>query len=112
MTPDPIDIPVDIYDSATEFVVVMPLGGVEKSSVHLSLEQTKLTISGTRKKPPIKETLLSITEECYRGTFTKQIDLPANSYFNNIHSELTTDNILFVIVPKVIIPEKIVVHIQ
>lgn len=112
MVPEQIEIPVDIYDSATEFVVVMPLGGVEKSSVQLTLEQTQLTISGFRKKPTLKEILLPVAEECYRGSFTKNVELPANSYFNKIHSELTPDNILLVIVPKVIIPEKIMVHIQ
>jgi len=81
----PIEIPVDIFASPTEFVVVMPLWWVKKTSVSL---------------------------KCFWWPFHKRIELPANSYFNKIHSELSKDNILTVVVPKVFMPEELVVTIQ
>jgi len=32
-----ITIPYDMYDTAQEFVIIMPLGGVRKDSVHVAL---------------------------------------------------------------------------
>lgn len=107
-----VDIPIDVYDSTTEFLIVMPLWGVAKKSVHLTLKENVLTINGERVKPEVKPTLMPMSEGCFWWPFTKSIELPANSYFNNIHSELSPENILFVVVPKVIVPEEITVHIS
>lgn len=108
-----IDIPVDLYDSPQEFVVVMPLWGVTKKSVQLTLDETwVLTIKGKRKQPDMKASLSATAQTCFWGEFTKTIKLPENSYFNKIHSELSKENILTVVVPKVIVPEEIAVHVQ
>ncbi len=107
-----IDIPVDVYSSPTEFVIVMPLWWVNKSSVSLKLENTRLTISWLREAPVLKSSLVPQKETCFRWPFQKAVELPANSYFNNIHSELSKDNILTVIVPKVFVPEELVVTIK
>lgn len=107
-----IDIPVDIYTSPTEFVVVMPLWWVKKTSISLKLENTMLTISWLRESPSLKESLTPTEQTCYRWPFSKSIELPVNSYFNNIHSELSKDNILTIIVPKVFVPEELTVTIK
>lgn len=107
-----IEIPVDIYTSPTEFVIVMPLWWVKKTSITLKLEGTLLTISWLREKPLLKETLTPKTETCFWWPFHKKVELPANSYFNNITSELSKDNILSIIVPKVFVPEELVVTIK
>lgn len=107
-----VDIPVDIFDSPTEFVVVIPLWWVEKSSVQLSLQGLLLTITWTRMKPDIKDSLSPVSQKCYRWTFKKVLEIPSNSYFNNIHSELSPTNILTIIVPKVIVPESITVLVK
>jgi HSP20 family protein len=106
-----VEVPVDIYESPMEVVIVMPLGGVEKSSIHLSLEQNVLHIRGERMAPHLKETLLPQQGNCFWWPFHKHIPLPEQVYFEKIHSELSPTNILTIIVPKVIIPETIPVHI-
>lgn len=107
-----IDIPVDLYDSPTEFVVVMPLWWVDKQSVSLTLSETTLTIKAMRTPPKLKDALTPKQQKCFWGSFVKHVTLPANSYFNNIQSTLTPENILIVTVPKVFIPEELVVDIQ
>lgn len=107
-----VDIPVDLYDSPTEFVVVMPLWWVDKQSVSLTLSETTLTIKATRTPPKLKDALAPKQQKCFWGSFVKHVTLPANSYFNNIHSTLTPENILIVTVPKVFIPEELTVDIQ
>jgi hypothetical protein len=59
-----------------------------------------------------KEDLMPLKQECYWGPVQIQIDLPPQVYFDKIHSKLTTENILEIIVPKAIVPEKIALEIE
>ena len=105
-------IPYDMYESSQELLIIMPLGGVKKESLSLKIEDYKLLIEGERSNPEVKENLVSIREECYRGTLHQIIDLPAQIYFEKIHSKLTPENTLQIIIPKALVPEKIVVEIE
>jgi hypothetical protein len=40
------------------------------------------------------------------------LDLPPQAYFDKIHSKLSVDNILQIIVPKSIVPEKIELEVE
>ena len=105
-------IPYDMYESSQELLIIMPLGGVKKESLSLKIEDYKLLIEGERSNPEVKENLVSIREECYWGILHQIIDLPAQIYFEKIHSKLTPENTLQIIIPKALVPEKIVVEIE
>ena len=105
-------IPYDMYESSQELLIIMPLGGVKKESLSLKIEDYKLLIEGERSNPEVKENLVSIREECYWGKLNQIIDLPAQIYFEKIHSKLTPENTLQIIIPKALVPEKIVVEIE
>ena len=105
-------IPYDMYESSQELLIIMPLGGVKKGSLSLKIEDYKLLIEGERSNPEVKENLVSIREECYWGKLHQIIDLPAQIYFEKIHSKLTPENTLQIIIPKALVPEKIVVEIE
>ena len=105
-------IPYDMYESSQELLIIMPLGGVKKESLSLKIEDYKLLIEGERSNPEVKENLVSIREECYWGKLHQIIDLPAQIYFDKIHSKLTPENTLQIIIPKALVPEKIVVEIE
>ena len=104
-------IPYDMYESSQELLIIMPLG-VKKESLSLKIEDYKLLIEGERSNPEVKENLVSIREECYWGKLHQIIDLPAQIYFEKIHSKLTPENTLQIIIPKALVPEKIVVEIE
>lgn len=106
-----VDVPIDVYDSTTELVVVMPLWWVAKKSISIDLQGLSLIVTGERKSPQLKETLLPSQEHCFWWTFVKKIVLPENTNFGQIHSQLTAENILLIVVPKVVTPEKIMVQI-
>ena len=106
------EVPVDTRESPTEFVVVVPLGWVEKESVQISLQGSELTISWMRKGPQLKEQLVQKKADCYWWAFQTTIQLPASSIYHTISSSLSPDNVLQVIVPKVYEPERIAVQIQ
>ena len=105
-------IPYDMYESSQELLIIMPLGGVKKESLSLKIEDYKLLIEGERSNPEVKENLVSIREECYWGKLHQIIDLPAQIYFEKIHSKLTPENTLQIIIPKALVPEKIAVEIE
>ena len=105
-------IPYDIYESPQELVIILPLGGVNKESINLSIKDYRLIIDGERIRPVVKESFLPLKEECYWGTIRQIIDLPPQVYFDKIHSKLTPDNVLQIIVPKALIPEKIALEVE
>ena len=105
-------IPYDMYESSQELLIIMPLGGVKKESLSLKIEDYKLLIEGERSNPEVKENLVPIRDECYWGKLHQIIALPAQIYFEKIHSKLTPENTLQIIIPKALVPEKIVVEIE
>lgn len=107
-----IKIPLDIYDSPVEMVIMLPLWWVDKSSVSLKVSWSHLTLSAVRKKPDLKSSLVAKTQECFRGPFAKDIVLPQNVAIDRIWSELSPENVLTIVVPKIVAPEEIVVQIR
>ena len=110
--PDGLVIPYDMYESPQELCILLPLGGVKKDSLSLRIQDYRLVISGERQKPEIKDSCLPLREDCYRWPIRQEIDLPPQVYFDKIHSKLTPDNVLLIIVPKALIPEKIALEVE
>ena len=109
---DKIDIPYDIYESPNEVVIIMPLWWVKKESLELKVEDYRLVIHWVRERIVLRDDFIPLKEECYRGDINLVIDLPPQSYFDRIHSKLTIDSILQVIVPKAIVPDYIDLQIE
>lgn len=107
-----IDIPMDIYESSEEIVIVVPLGWVSKDSIEIKLEKTNLIITWERSWPQLKDNLMKLQQDCFWWVFNKSILLPQNVYFDKIHSRLTPENILLIVVPKIIIPEKLKLEVE
>lgn len=105
-------IPYDIYESPQEIVILLPLWGVKKESLKLTIKDYRLVITGERIKPKVKDHLISLKEECYRWNIEQVIDLPPQVYFDKIHSKLTPDNTLQIIVPKALVPDKISLEVE
>ena len=107
-----IDIPYDIYESPAEVVIIMPLGWVKKESLELKVEDYRLVIHWVREKIELREDFIPLKEECYRGDINLMIDLPPQSYFDKIHSKLTADSVLQVVIPKAVVPDHIDLEIE
>ena len=105
-------IPYDIYESPQELLILMPLGGVKKESLSLEIKDYKLRISWEREKALVKEQFSPLKEECYWWGLVEIIDLPPHVYFDKIHSKLTPDNVLHIIIPKALVPEKIALEVE
>ena len=84
----------------------------KKGNPQASIKDYRLVITGERIKPKVKDNLISLKEECYRWNIEQVIDLPPQVYFDKIHSKLTPDNTLQIIVPKALVPDKISLEVE
>lgn len=105
-------IPYDVHESPQEILIIIPLWWVNKKTVKVELKDYRLVISGDRSKYAVKDNLIPLKQECYRWPIQVIIDLPPQVYFDKIHSKLTSENILEIIVPKSIVPEKIALEVE
>jgi len=104
-------IPLDIYESVEQIVIIMPLAGVDKDLLKVSFIDSSLCIQWQRIKPPLEE-LVPVQEECFWGHFTQTIELPPHLIFHAIRSKMTRDNILMITLPKVRTPGHVEVEIE
>lgn len=102
-----VEIPIDMYESKEEIVIIIPLWWVLRSSIKVQYADNRLSIFGSRKQPKLKEWLVSIEDNCYWGDFARDVVLPPNIYHEKVHVQLRPENTMIVIVPKMLIPEKI-----
>ncbi len=107
-----IDIPYDVFESDKEIVIVMPLWWIKKDSVVLHLKEYKLYMTGRRYKPALRDDLVHVEKNCYRWEIKTVVDLPPTVYFKDMHTTLSPENILTIIVPKNIEPDTIHVEIE
>lgn len=105
-------IPYDVYESDLEIVVILPLGGVNKESISVSLDKNILLVSGVRKRPELKDDLVAQKQDCYWWEFTAEIQLPLTVYFDKIKPVLTKENILIVTIPKYKLPENLKLEVE
>lgn len=105
-------IPYDIYESPQEIVILMPLWWVDKHTINLDIKDYRLVITWKRTKSIVKDNFIPLKEECYRWDIDQVIDLPPQVYFDKIHSKLTSNNTLEIIVPKALVPEKIKLEVE
>ncbi len=61
-----ITIPYDVYESEQEIAIILPLGGVKKDSIELSIRHEILTITGERTAPQVRKDFLPLQQECFR----------------------------------------------
>lgn len=112
MTQEAPYIPYDIYESPWEMVIILPLGWVKKESITLSIANYRLIIAWERIQPKLKSSCVALKEECYWGSIQQVIDLPPQAYFDKIHSKLTPENTLEIVIPKMSVPDKIELELE
>lgn len=106
-----IDVPVDLYTSTSEITIIVPVWWTNKESISIRLEGRFLILRWERVCPVLKDSSVPLQEMCFWWVFEKRIELPDHVYFNKIHSELTPENVLIIIVPKILRPDTIPVTI-
>ncbi len=90
---------VDVYQTPTQIVIVAPIAGVKLSDIQVSVTEDVLTIKGKRCLEfniPDEDYL---TQECFWGTFSRSIVLPASADSSHIEATLK-DSVLKIILKR------------
>ncbi len=104
-------IPVDIYETADEYLVKAPLPGVQAEDLEITFDAGVLTVRG--EIPEEKEVEGEcLCQERYYGKFSRSISLPGEVLPDKIEASLK-DGVLTLRVPKAeeIKPKKITVKV-
>ncbi len=71
------DLPVDIYQTDSEFIIVAPMAGVKTNGLKISINKETVLIEGEKEQPEIEKISKSVIyQETYWGPFSRQIILP------------------------------------
>jgi len=94
-------IALDIVESDDELLVVAPVAWIDLDDIDIFMNNSVLTIRGSREKPSEIYTPDHIlrNSECFWGKFVRNIILPENLDFNKIKAVME-NNLLVLRIPK------------
>ncbi len=90
---------VDVYQTPTQIIIIAPIAGVKLNDIQVSITEDVLTIKGKRCLEfniPDEDYL---TQECFWGTFSRSIVLPASADSSSIAATLK-DSVLKIILKR------------
>ncbi len=67
---------VDVYQTEKELVIQSAIAGIKLANLDISIEKDKLTIKGKREKTIEEGEKNYFYQECYWGSFSREIILP------------------------------------
>ena len=91
---------VDVFQTNSEFCVRAPIAGVKPENIDVSVENEMLVIKGERKEVEEEVGKNYFYQECYWGSFSRQIILPEDVDTSRIKASLSK-GILTVRIPRV-----------
>ncbi|MFA7555049.1 MAG: Hsp20/alpha crystallin family protein [Spongiibacteraceae bacterium] len=89
----------NISETKKEFLIKAQLPGVDKSDMHITVDNGALTIKGDHKNQKEEDDEMFHRVECFQGTFSRTFTLPENVDQSKIHAE-SKDGVLKVHLPK------------
>ena len=94
--------PIDLHETATDYVLTAELPGVRQEDVHIHLQDNRLTLAGSRPESRAYEQYHRV--ERGHGAFTRTFQLPQPVNGDAISADLK-NGVLTVTCPKVAEPE-------
>jgi len=94
------ELALDIYQTATSFVIESAIAGVNPDDIEVSINPESITIKGKREKTEKIKTENYIHQECYWGRFSRTIILPQEIDADKTQANLK-NGVLKITLPKV-----------
>ena len=93
--------PIDVYETKDAYVVTAEIPGLARDQVNLAVEDTRLTIQGTREPRPASDAAVHYHQvERGHGTFRRVFEFAETIDGDRINADLT-DGVLTVTIPKI-----------
>jgi HSP20 family protein len=105
------ELSVDVYEDESHIIIKSTIAGVKPEDIDISIINDLITIRGERKKDKQIEEKDYLYQECYWGSFSRSIILPAEVEPNKIDAHLE-DGILTITLKKRQIEKNIKVKIK
>lgn len=70
------ELAVDVYETNQDFVIQSTVAGVKPENLDISIEDDTITITGERRNDTEEEGKNYFYQECFWGSFSRQIILP------------------------------------
>ncbi len=94
------ELAVDVYETEDDIVIMAPVGGAKKDELEIITEKDMIIIKGQRERPEKKEIKGFYTQECFFGSFRREIILPEETDPSRIDADLK-DGVLIIKSPKI-----------
>ncbi len=94
------ELAVDIYETEDDIVIMAPLGGVGRDEIEIITEKDMVIIKGARERKENDEIKGFYANECFFGSFCREIILPEETDPSRIKANLE-NGVLTIKAPKI-----------
>lgn len=94
------ELAVDVFQTDSELVIQSAIAGIKPEDLDISVESDVLLIKGKREKLGLEEERNYFYQECYWGSFSRQIILPTEVDPSRIEASMK-EGILTIRMPKI-----------
>lgn len=93
------ELAVDVYETAKDIVVKAPVAGIDPDHLDLTLTDEMVMVKGERKEEKEVDKNSYHLQECYWGTFSRTVNLPAKVVPDEAKADFK-NGILTIRIPK------------
>ena len=97
---------VDVYQTKDKIIVKAPIAGVKPEDIDVAISEDVVTIRGDRKDEFAVEKDNYYVQECFWGSFSRSVILPASTVAEKADASLK-DGVLTIQIPKVVQEDKV-----
>ena len=97
---------VDVYQTKDKIIVKAPIAGVKPEDIDVAISEDVVTIRGDRKDEFAVEKDNYYVQECFWGSFSRSVILPASTVAEKADASLK-GGVLTIQIPKVVQEDKV-----
>lgn len=91
---------IDVYETNGNLVVQSTIAGIKSEDLDITIENDLVTIRGKRNQPTEAENRNYFYQECYWGSFSRQVILPEEVDGSKAEAKMK-DGVLTLTIPKI-----------
>jgi HSP20 family protein len=93
-------VAVDIYEQDDYYIIKIPIAGVRLSDLDIEVNDTILTVRGTRRQTDNVPADQYYLQECFWGSFARSITLPTSIDPKKVRATFNKESVLKIIIPR------------
>ena len=94
------ELAIDVYETENDFVLQSTIAGIKADDLNITIENDIVTVKGSREKQISEQTKKYYYQECYWGSFSRQVILPEEVDGSKAEASMK-DGVLTLRIPKI-----------